>query len=155
MPETPQAGPPPKKDDRRAATTAAHQENSNLDSNSTTSGYDTLSARLETLPQAELDGWCDRHGIPVVSIDDSAAMEALVAGGASAWIATDYWCCDDAQMAFALQHATYLVTFDDWADARSDRLFARAVTLAALGERVIFAPVPHGAPVQLVAGRGR
>jgi hypothetical protein len=81
-------------------------------------------------------------------------MEGLVASGATAWIATDYWFCNDEQMAFAVQHATCLITFDDAVDSNVDRFFARAVSLAALGERVVFALSPHGEPVQLVAGRG-
>ena len=154
MTDAPRAGPPPKKDEPRAANTAAHLENGNLnDADFTTTEYDTLSVWLEDLDEAELIAWCRGMCISVVPISDTNAMEELVASGAPAWIATDYWCCDAEQMAFAIQHATYVITFDD-IDDNSDRFFARAVALAALGERVVYALSPHGEPLQLVPGRG-
>lgn len=155
MTEAPQGGAPP--ENETAAQVGKPGQRRDFDNSSsaiyTTTDYETLSASLEKLPEVEIDAWCERHRIPVVLITNSAPLEELVASGAPAWIATDYWCSGPEEMAFAIQHATYVISFEE-IDDNSERFFARAVSLAALGERVVYAILPDGLPLQPVPGRG-
>ena len=66
----------------------------------------------EMPPIQDLEDWGERVGIPVVPIT-GFHLEKLVAAGVPAWIAYDYWCCDEEELAFAIGHATQVVIADD------------------------------------------
>jgi hypothetical protein len=100
----------------------------------------------EMPPILNLEGWGERVGIPVVPIT-GFHLEKLVAAGAAAWIAYDYWCCDEKELAFALANATQVINADD-----VDRFNHVAAGLALEGERVLLLDWPEGAPLPLRGG---
>jgi hypothetical protein len=97
----------------------------------------------EMPPILNLEGWGERVGIPVVPIT-GFHLEKLVAAGAAAWIAYDYWCCDEEELAFALANATQVIIADD-----VDRFNHVAAGLALEGERVLLLDSLEGAPLPL------
>jgi hypothetical protein len=99
-------------------------------------------------PIQDLEDWGERVGIPVVPIT-RFHLEKLVAAGVPAWIAYDYWCCDEEELAFAIGHATQVVIADD-----VDRFNHVAAGLALEGERVLLLDWPEGAPLPLRGGGG-
>jgi hypothetical protein len=97
---------------------------------------------------AQLERWGERAGIPVVPIT-GFHLEKLFATGTPAWIAYDYWCCDDEELAFALAHATQVIIADD-----VDRFNHVAAGVALDGERVLLLDWPEGTPLPLRGGGG-
>jgi hypothetical protein len=100
----------------------------------------------EMPPILNLESRGERVGIPVVPIT-GFHLEKLVAAGVPAWIAYDYWCCDEEELAFAIGHATQVVIADD-----VDRFNHVAAGLALEGERVLLLDWPEGAPLPLPGG---
>ena len=142
---------PPEKRTRRPAVTGAAQ----IESTSSNSiDCSTAPERVEAssaidaamLPIPDLEEWGKRAGIPVVPIT-GFHLEKLVAAGAAAWIAYDYWCCDEKELAFALANATQVVIADD-----VDRFNHVTAGLALEGERVLLLDSPEGAPLPLPGG---
>jgi hypothetical protein len=150
MTDAPGTGPPEKRERRPGQ--AAHLENTG---NSSRADYSTARRRLEASstidaemrPIQDLEDWGERVGIPVVPISPSLHLEKLVAAGVPAWIAYDYWCCDEEELAFAIGHATQVVIADD-----VDRFNHVAAGLALEGERVLLLDWPEGAPLPLPGG---
>jgi hypothetical protein len=97
---------------------------------------------------AQLERWGENAGIPVVPIS-GFHLEKLVAASAPAWIAYDYWCGDEDELAFAIQHATMVITADD-----VDRFNHVAAGLALEGERVLLLDWLEGTPLPLRGGGG-
>jgi len=151
MTDAPGTGPPEKRERRPGQ--AAHLENTG---NSSRADYSTARRRLEASstidaemrPIPDLEEWGKRVGIPVVPIT-GFHLEKLVAAGAAAWIADDYWCCDENELAFALANATQVINADD-----VDRFNHVAAGLALEGERVLLLDWPEGAPLPLRGGGG-
>ena len=149
MTDAPGTGPPEKRERRPGQ--AAHLENTG---NSSRADYSTARRRLEASstidaemrPIPDLEEWGKRVGIPVVPIT-GFHLEKLVAAGAAAWIADDYWCCDENELAFALANATQVIIADD-----VDRFNHIATELALEGERVLLLDSPEGAPLPLPGG---
>jgi hypothetical protein len=151
MTDAPRTGPPEKRG--RRPRQAAHLENTG---NSSKADYSTTRRPVEASspmdgempPILNLEGWGERVGIPVVPIT-GFHLEKLVAAGAAAWIAYDYWCCDEKELAFALANATQVINADD-----VDRFNHVAAGLALEGERVLLLDWPEGAPLPLRGGGG-
>ena len=151
MTDTPRTGPPEKRERRPGQ--AAHLENTG---NSSRADYSPTRRPVEESspmdgempPILNLEGWGERVGIPVVPIT-GFHLEKLVAAGAAAWIADDYWCCDENELAFALANATQVINADD-----VDRFNHVAAGLALEGERVLLLDWPEGAPLPLRGGGG-
>ena len=143
--------PPPQKRERRpAGTTAAHLENicesSGVDLITTPEPVEELSATLIL----NLEDWGRRVGIAVVPVAPSWHLEVLISAGATAWIAVDYCCCSDTELAIAIKHATHVITAGD----DIDRFHRVAADLAADGGRVLLLEWPEGTPLPLPRGGG-
>jgi hypothetical protein len=152
MSNVPQGGaPPPDTRDRGPAPTGTADLKNTL---TNSANYSTTRRRLEASstidaemrPIQDLEDWGERVGIPVVPIT-GFHLEKLVAAGVPAWIAYDYWCCDEEELAFAIGHATQVVIADD-----VDRFNHVAAGLALEGERVLLLDWPEGAPLPLPGG---
>jgi hypothetical protein len=143
---------PPEKRTRRPAVTGAAQiestSSNGIDCSTAPERVEASSAiNAAMLPIPDLEEWGKRAGIPVVPISPSLHLEKLVAAGVPAWIAYDYWCCDEEELAFAIGHATQVVIADD-----VDRFNHVAAGLALEGERVLLLDWPEGAPLPLPGG---
>ena len=96
----------------------------------------------------DLYAWCERAGIPLVSLSPSLHLEQLVEAGVPAWIAVDCWARTDHEEALGIKHATHVI----WADT-IDMVCAEAAWLAADGERVLLLEQPDAEPATDDAGR--
>jgi len=149
MSNVPKGGaPPPDTRDRGPAPTGTADLKNTLRNSA---NYSTTPERVEASstidaempPILNLESWGERVGIPVVPIT-GFHLEKLVAAGAAAWIAYDYWCCDEEELAFALANATQVINADD-----VDRFNHVAAGLALEGERVLLLDSLEGAPLPL------
>ena len=152
MTDAPWTG-PPKKRERRLGQEAAHLESrsrncTNLTTTPTPAeASSTMDGGMPPIP--DLEDWGERAGIPVVPISPSLHLEKLVAAGAPAWIAGDCWCCDETELAFAVEHATQVIITDN-----TRRFSHVAAELALQGERVLLLDWPDGTPLRLRGGGG-
>jgi hypothetical protein len=161
MADAPREGPPPKKDARRAANTTVHLEDKgkwNGQKNSTTNVLTKgLSAaqRQKAFDEAEsircfkdLDACALRHRIPFVTTAPHE-MEELLASGAPAWIAINFWSGDEDEFVFAMSHATQIFI----AANNIDPLCREVAELVAEGHRVVMLDgPPEGCGVRLPWG---
>lgn len=161
MADRPNKGPPPKKEDRRAANTTVHLEDKgkwNRQKNSTsdqrTKGL-TAAERQKAFAEAakircfkDLDAWALRHRIPLVGTTPREMLE-LLASGAPAWIAVNFWSGSEDEFVFVLSHATQIII----AANNVDPLCREAAELAAEGHRVAMVDgPPEGLAVRLPWG---
>jgi hypothetical protein len=144
--------PPPEKRERRPGQEAAILGKTGKVNSDNATNRVALSPAIGApqwpMSAAELERWGERVNIPVVPIT-GFHLEKLVTAGAPAWIAYDYWCCDDDELAFAIQHATQVIIADD-----VDRFNHVAAGLALEGERVLLLDWPEGTPLPLRGGGG-
>jgi hypothetical protein len=160
MADKQRTGPPPKKDDRRAANTTVHLEDKgkwNSPENSTAVNLAkglSASERRKAFAEAakvrsfkHLDAWALRHRIPFVGTFPHE-MEELLASGAPAWIAINFWSGTEDEIVFALSHATIVIAADN-----VDPLCREAAELAAEGHRIVMLDgPPQGCGVRLPWG---
>ena len=161
MADKQRTGPPPKKDDRRAANTTVHLEDKgkwNGPENSTAVNLAkglSASERRKAFAEAakvrsfkHLDAWALRHRIPFVGTFPHE-MEELLASGAPAWIAINFWSGTEDEIVFALSHATQIMIAAD----NVDPLCREAAELAAEGHRIVMLDgPPQGCGVRLPWG---
>jgi hypothetical protein len=96
----------------------------------------------------DLHAWCERAGIPLVSLSPSLHLEQLVDAGVSAWIVADCWARTDDEEALGIKHATRVIWADDL-----NTVCAEAARLAGNGERVLLLEEPDAEPATDDAGR--
>jgi hypothetical protein len=161
MADRPNKGPPPKKDDRRAANTTVHLENKgkwngqeNTTGNQSAKGLSAAERQRAFADAAkircykDLDAWALRHRIPFVSTAPHD-MEELLASGAQAWIAINFWSGDEDEFVFAMSHATQIFI----AANNIDPLCREVAELVAEGHRVVMLDgPPEGCGVRLPWG---
>jgi hypothetical protein len=151
MTDAPRTGPPKKRERRPGQEAASLGKAGKVNSDDLTTtrtpaeASSTMDGRMPPIP--DLEDWGERAGIPVVPISPSLHLERLVAAGAPAWIAGDYWCCDEEELAFAIEHATQVIIADN-----TERFNHVAAELALGGERVLLLDWPEGTPLPLPGG---